>query len=209
MKWLLNVVIKFLTRDDPKLIPIQVRAALALLIIANAAVTEIAVARHLSLLRSLAALSIVWGVFAVGLRIWPSTASNQDLQKISNQIVKMGSSTKLSIWDSASVIAFAHLSFFMAFLLSAVGVLIAKYHPSQLKIPIWLALLEIWMIYFPCPAILVYVRNKMGRCLCSRWRARLQGDTSNAEIKRILNLMSYAITVVVGVSPVLNLLFQW
>jgi hypothetical protein len=207
MKWLLDVVIKFLTRDNPKLWPIQVRAGLALLIAANAAIAEIALARRLSLLPSLAALSIPWGVFAVGLRIWPSIASNQDLQRVSNGIVKFGSSTKLSIWDSTSVIAFAHLSFLMAFLFSAAGALVAIHHPSQLKLPLWVALVYIWVIYFPSPAVLLYTGNKMGRCLCSRWRARLQGDASNAEIKRILNLISLAITVVVGIPPVLNLLF--
>jgi hypothetical protein len=207
MKWLLNVVKKFLAWNNPELTPIPVRTGLALVIIASSVVTVIAVLRHLSILNSLTALSIVWGVFAVGIPIWASIASNQDLQRVSNVIVKIGSSTKLSFAGNTLVITLAHLSFFMAFLLSAASVLIAKYHPSQLKLPIWLALLGIWIIYLPSPAILAYLWNKMALCLCSRWRARLQGDTSNAEIRRILNLISYAITVVVGVPAVLNLLF--
>jgi hypothetical protein len=208
MKWLLTVVIKFLTRDDPKLTPIPVRAGSALLIMATIAVIDVVVVRHLSLLDCLAALSIVWGVFAVGIRTWASIASNQDLKRLSNEIVKMGSSTKLSIWDIAAVIGFTHLSFVMAFLLSAAGVLIEIHHPSQLKLPLWLALVFILAIYFPCPAILAYLFNKVGRCVCSRWRARLQGDTSNAEIKRILNLnISYSITVLGAVFVLLKSLF--
>lgn len=45
MKWLLDVIMKFLAWDDPKLCPIPVRASLALLIIATGAITEC----HLSL----------------------------------------------------------------------------------------------------------------------------------------------------------------
>jgi hypothetical protein len=135
MKWLLDVVIKFLTRDDPKLLPIPVRAGLALLIMASIAVIEVAARRHLSLLDCLVALSGVWGVFAIGIRTWASIASNEDLKRLSDNIVKMGSSTKLSIWDSAAVIGFAHLSFVMSFLISAAGVLVAIHHPGQLKVP--------------------------------------------------------------------------
>ena len=207
MKWLLDVVIKFLTRDNPKLWPIQIRAGLALLIAANGAIAEIAVVRHLSLLPLLAALSVPWGVFSFFLPIWASTAPNKDLQRLVNGIFKFGTSTKLSLRENAAVIVFAHLSFLMSFLISGLAVLIAIHHPSQLKLPIWLALLEIWVIYFPCPALLVYGCNKMGRCLCSRWRVRLQGDTSNGEIKRILNLISIAIALVAGVPSALNFLF--
>jgi len=202
MKWLLDVIIKFLTWDDPKICPIPVRASSALLMIAIGVIIEC----HLSLGHSLAAFSIVLGVLATGIRHWASIASDHDLQRVSNEIAKIGSSTKLSTWDSVSVIAVAHLAFVMAYLLSAAGVLIAKQHPSQLKLPIWLALVGIWMIYFPCPAILDYLGRKMGRSLCSRWRVRLQGDTSNAEIKRILSLISFVIVVVAGVLALQNVL---
>ncbi len=208
MKWLLNVVIRFLTRDDPKLTPLPARAGLALATMASFAVIEVVVVRHLALLDCLAALSVVWGVFAVGILTWTSIASNQDLKRFSNGIVKMGSSTKLSIWESAAVIAFAHLSFMMSFLISAAGFLVAIHHPGQLKLPLWLALVFIWLAYFPAPAILAYLFNKVGRYVCSRWRARLQGDTSNAEIKRILNLnVAYTITVVGAVFVLLKSLF--
>ena len=136
MKRLWNVVIKFLAWNDPKLTPIPVRAGLALVMMASIAVIYVVVVRHLSLLDCLAALSIVWGAFAVGVRTWASIASNQDLKRLSNEIVKMGSSTKLSLSESASVIAFAHLSFVMSFLISAAGVLVAIHHPGQLKLPL-------------------------------------------------------------------------
>jgi hypothetical protein len=208
MKWLLNVVIRFLTRDDPKLIPLAARAGLAVATLASFVVIEVVVVRHLSLLDCLAKLSVVWAVFAVGIRTWTSIASNQDLKRFSNQIVKMGSSTKLSIWDSAAVIAFAHLSFVMSFLISAAAVLVAIHQPGQLKLPLWLALFFIWLAYFPAPAILAYLFNNVGRYVCSRWRARLQRDTSNAEIKRILNLnVAYTITVVGAVFVLLKSLF--
>jgi hypothetical protein len=63
------------------------------------------------------------------------------------------------------------------------------------------------VIYFPAPPILAYLFNKVGRCVCSRWGTRLQRDTSNAEIKRILNLnIAYSITVLGGVFVVLKAL---
>jgi hypothetical protein len=168
MKWLLNVVIRFLTRDPA-------RAGLTFATMASFAVIEVVVVRHLSLLDCLAALSVVWGVFAVGIRTWTSIASNQDLERFSNEIVKMGSSTKLSFWESAVVTAFAHLSFVMSFLISAAGVLVAIHHPGQLKLPLWRALVSIWVIYFPAPAILAYLFNKVGRYVCSRWRQDFRG----------------------------------
>jgi hypothetical protein len=207
MRWLLDVIMKFLAWDDPKLCPIPVRASLALLIIAIGAITECHLCLGLSLGHSLAAFSIVLGVLAAGIQHWVSFASDQDLQRVSNEIANVGRSTKLSIRDNASVIAFAHLAFVMAYLLSAAGVLIAKEHPSQLKLPIWVALFGIWMIYFPCPPILVYVSNKMRRCLCSRWRIRLQGDTLNIEVRRILGSIRFYVVVVAGVLALLNVLF--
>jgi hypothetical protein len=202
MKWLFNVVIKFLTWDDPKITPIPVRASFALLMMAIGVI----IACSHALRPSLAACGIVLGVLATGILHWTRIASDQDLQRIKNEIAKIGSSTKLSIRDSASVIAIAHLSFVMAYLLSVEGVLIAQYHPSQFKLPIWLALVGIWMIYFHCPAILDYLGRKMGRSLCSRWRVRLQEDILNAEIKRILSLISFVIVVVAGVLALQNVL---
>jgi hypothetical protein len=207
MKWLANAVKKFLNYDDPKLTPFSVRAATALLLEATIVVSYTAFLRHLSLLHWLVALSIVWGVFAALMRYWERFASDQDLRGVSKLIVKIGSTTKLSTWDNISVIALAHLSFIMAFLISAGAVQTAIHYPSQLKLPLWLSLVCIWVIYFPYPPIFAYAVNKMGLCLCSRWAARLQGDTSNAEIKRILNRMSYALTVVVAVPPLLTVLF--
>jgi hypothetical protein len=207
MKWLLGVIMKFLTWDDPNISPIPVRASSALLMIAVGAIIECHLSLHLSLGHSLAAFSIVLGVFAAGIQHWVSIASDQDLQRVSNEIANTGSSTKLSLRESVSVIAFAHLAFVMAYLLSAEGVGIAKQHPSQLKLPIWLALAGIWMFYFPCPPTFAYLSTKMGRCLCSRWRTRLQGDTSKTEIKRILGLISFYIVVVAGTLALLNVLF--
>jgi hypothetical protein len=203
MKWLLDVTMKFLTWDNPKISPIPVRAWAALLIIAIGAITAL----HLSLGHSLAAYSIVLGVWAAGIPRWVSIASDQDLQRVSNNIAKLGSSTKLSIGDNVSVIALAHLTFVMAYLLSAAGVLIAKQHPSQLKLPLWLALVGIWMIYFPCFPILMYLGNKLWRCLCSRWCIRLQGDTSNIEVKRILGSINFYMIVVAGILALTNILF--
>ena len=52
-----------------------------------------------------------------------------------------------------------------------------------------------------------YFGMKMWRSLFSRWRVRLQGNTSNAEIKRIFSLIHYAILVVAPVLALPNLLF--
>jgi hypothetical protein len=201
MRWLLNVIMKWLRRDDPKITPIPVRASSALLIMAFGVIMEC----NLTLRHSLAACSILLVVFAAGIRYWETVATDQDLQRVGNEIAYIGSCTKLSVGDSVSVIAFAHLGFIMAYLYSAQGVLIAKQNPNQLKLPIGLALIVVW-IYFVCSPIVAYLGSKMGRCLCSRWRKRLQRDTSTAEIKRILRLTSFAITLVAGVLQLPNVL---
>jgi hypothetical protein len=117
----------------------------------------------------------------------------------------MGSSKKLSVGGTAWVIAYAHLGFIMAYLYSAQCVLIAKQNPNQLKLPLGLGLIVVW-ICFGCSPIGAYLGGKMGRCLCNRWCRRLQGDTSTAEIKRILRLHAFAITLVAGVLPLPNVL---
>jgi hypothetical protein len=203
MKWLLSVIKKFLTWDDPKIAPIPVRASVCLLILA----TSVIILFHPPLHRALAAFAMVLGCFATGIRRWAGNASDQDLQRVISGIANIGSSTKLSIRDCASVIFLAHLAFVMAFLLSAEGVQIAQQHPSQLKLPIGLALVGLWMIYFPCFPILDYLGRKMVRCLCNRWRVRLQADTSKAEFRRILDRISFAITVMVVVLALPNVLF--
>jgi hypothetical protein len=111
----------------------------------------------------------------------------------------------LFVEDAAEVIAYAHLGFIMAYLYSAQAVLIAKQNPNQLKLPIGLALVVVW-ICVGCAPIGAYLGGKMGRSLCSRWRKRLQGDTSTAEIKRILRSTSFAITLVAGLLQLLNVL---
>jgi len=204
MKWLLNVIVKFLTYDDPKITPIPVRAAACFLIIATTVIIECQIWLHTPLLRSLAAWGAVLVIFAHSIRHWTGIASDQELQRVSNEIAKIGSSTKLSVWDSTSVIFVAFLTFVIAYLLSAAAVQIAKQHPSQARLPIWLALIGLWMIFFPT---LEYLRRKMPRCLASRWRVRLKGDTSKTEIKRILGNVSFAITVVAVVLTLPNLLF--
>jgi predicted membrane protein len=157
MKWLLSLLKKFLADGDPNLTPKSVRAGSALVIMASYVVTEIAIVRHLSLLHSLAALSIVWGVYAALIRYWERfSSSDQDLQRVKQFIIRKGSTTKLSFATNTSIIALAHLSFVMALLISAGAVQTAIYHPSQLKLPIWLALLVIWIIYFPSAALLAY-----------------------------------------------------
>jgi hypothetical protein len=208
MKRLLSVLIRFLTKDDPTLTPLPVRAGSAILIVVSLAVVCIVSLRHQSLLDCLVDLGIVWGVFAVGIRTWAGIASNQDLRRLSNGIIKMGSSTRLSLVDTAAVIGLANLSFVMSFLISAAGVLLAIHHPDQLKVPLWFALGFIWLIYFPAPPILAYLINRVGLWLCGRWRARLLEDTSNTEIKRILNLnIAYSITVLGAVFVLLKSLF--
>jgi hypothetical protein len=111
----------------------------------------------------------------------------------------------LSVGDIAWVIAFAHIGFILAYLYSAQGVLIAKQNPNQLKLPIGLALIVVW-IFYGCSPVGAYLGGKMARNLCSRWRKRLQGDTSTAEIKRILRLTSFAMTFVAGVLQLPNAL---
>jgi hypothetical protein len=115
----------------------------------------------------------------------------------------VGSGTKMSVGDAAWVIGFAHLGFITAYLYSALAVLIARLHPNQLKLPIWLALIVVWICFGSLP-IGAFFGGKMGRSLCSRWRKRLQRDPSPAEIKRILNLIAFAITLVAGALQLLN-----
>jgi hypothetical protein len=198
---LLNVIMKWLRRDDPKITPIPVRAWLALLIMAFG----IIMGGHLTVRHSLGACSILLLVFVAGIRYWETVATPQDLQRVSNEIAYMGRSMKLSFGDCALVIAYAHLGFIMAYLHSAQVVLIAKQNPNQLKLPIELALIAVW-ICFGCSPIGAYLGGKMWRYLCCRWRKRLQGDTSTAEIKRILRLTSFAITLVAGVLQLPNVL---
>jgi hypothetical protein len=95
MKWLLNVIVKF-TYDDPKLTPIAVRASACFFIIATIAVFDCYFWFHTPFLRSLAALGAVLVIFAHSIRHWTGIASDQELQRVSNLIVKTGSSTKLS-----------------------------------------------------------------------------------------------------------------
>jgi hypothetical protein len=203
---LLNVIINFVTWDDPKISPVPVRASLALLAIAISAIAECHLCFGLSFVRCLGALGIVLGVFTAGIRHWQSVASDQDLKRFGNDIFKMGNSTKLSITDIAAVIALAHLSFTMAYLISGAIVLMAKYHPDQMKLPVWLALVVVWIVYFPSAPILSYVSAKTGRCLCSRWRIRLQRDTEKTGVKGILSLISFCIAVVAGALALPNLL---
>jgi hypothetical protein len=203
---MMNLIMKLLTWDDPKIAPIPVRASLVVLTMAIGAIIECHLSFGLSIVRSLAALSVVLGVFATGIRHWKDIASDQDLQRVGNEIDKMGSSTKLSIVDIAAVITFAHLSFTMAYLISAAIVLMGKYHPGQMKLPVWLALVLVWMIYFPSAPILSYVSAKTGRCLCSRWRIRIQRDTEKFGVKGILDLISFCIVVVARALAIPNLL---
>jgi hypothetical protein len=85
--------------------------------------------------------------------------------------------------DIAAVIGFAHLSFMMAYLISGAVVLMEKSHPGQMKSPVWLDLVVLWTIYFPSAPILSYLSAKMGRCLCSRWRIRIQRDTMTIGVR--------------------------
>jgi hypothetical protein len=202
MKRLLNVIMIWLRRDHPKIVPIPVRAWSALLMIAFA----IIIGGHLTVHHSIGASSILLVAFAAGIRYWETVATPQDLKRVSNEIAYVGRSTKLSLGDCAWVIAYAHLGFIMAYLYSAQVVLIAKQNPSQLKLPIELALIVVWICFFCSPPIATYLGGKMQRCLFSRWRERLQGDTSTAEIKRILRLNSFAITLVAAVLQLSNVL---
>ena len=203
LKWLRRddpIILKWLRRDDPKLTPIPVRAWSALLLLAFAVI----IACHPTLHPSLAASSILLLVFAAGIRHWlTAVATDQDLQRVGNEIAYVGSGTKMSVGDAAWVIGFAHLGFITAYLYSALAVLIARLHPNQLKLPIWLALIVVWICFGSLP-IGAFFGGKMGRSLCSRWRKRLQRDPSPAEIKRILNLIAFAITLVAGALQLLN-----
>jgi hypothetical protein len=160
---------------------------------------------NFTLRHSFGVCNILLLVFAAGIRYWETIATDQDLQRVSNEIAYMGRSTKLSVGESAWVIAYAHLGLIMAFLYSAQEVLLVKQNSNQLKLPIGLALIVVW-ICFVCSPIGAYLGGKMARCLCSRWRERLQGDTSTDEIKRILRFTSFAITLVAGVLQLSNVL---
>lgn len=194
------MILKWLRKDDPKLTPIPVRAWSALLLMAFA----VMIACHPTLHPALAASSSLLLVFAAGIRYWvTSVATDHDLQRVRNEIVYVGSSTNISVGDAAWVIGFAHLAFIMAFLYSALGVLVARFHPDQLKLPIWLALIVVW-VWFGSAPIGAFFGGKMGRSLCIRWRKRLQADPSTAETTRILNLIAFAITLVAGALQLLN-----
>jgi hypothetical protein len=52
------------------------------------------------------------------------------------------------------VIFVAYLTFVIGYLLFGYAVLIAKQHPSQAKLPIWLALIGLWM-FFSQPLIIL------------------------------------------------------
>jgi hypothetical protein len=84
----------------------------------------------------------------------------------------------------------------MAYLISGAVVLMEKSHPGQMKSPVWLDLVVLWTIYFPSAPILSYLSAKMGRCLCSRWRIRIQRDTMTIGVKGILGSLSFYIGVV-------------
>jgi hypothetical protein len=161
------------------------------------------IACHPTFHPALKASSILLLVFAAGIRHWvTSVATDQDLQRVGNEIA-LGSSTKLSVGDAAWVIGFAHLGFIIAFLYSAQAVLIARLHPNQLKLPIWLSLIVVW-IWFCSVPIGTFFGGKMVRSLFSRWHKRLQRDSSPTEIKRILNLIACAITLVAGALQLLD-----
>jgi hypothetical protein len=83
MERLLNVIMKWLRRDDPKITPIPVRASSALLIMAFGVI----IACHLTLRHSLGACSILLLVFVAGIRYWETVATHQDLQRVSNEIL--------------------------------------------------------------------------------------------------------------------------
>ena len=161
---------------------------------------------YIGFARTLETCGAVLGVFGAGVLYWETVAEPQELKSVYNETARMGSSTKLSIVDIAAVITFAHLSFTMAYLISAAIVLMGKYHPGQMKLPVWLALVLVWMIYFPSAPILSYVSAKTGRCLCSRWRIRIQRDTEKFGVKGILDLISFCIVVVARALAIPNLL---
>jgi len=96
LKWLLNIILKWLRWDDPKLSPIAVRVWLALLMLAFSGI----IACNLTLRQQLNVYSIVLAFFAAGIRHWRRIVTDHDLQKVSNEIAYMGSSTTLSVGDS-------------------------------------------------------------------------------------------------------------
>jgi hypothetical protein len=66
-------------------------------------------------LHRLAAWGIVLGVFGAGVLYWETAATDPNLQSVSYEIARAGSSTKFSVGESAWVTALCHAGFVMFF----------------------------------------------------------------------------------------------
>jgi hypothetical protein len=178
---------KITRRDDPNILSYKARKCVAF----HFLIVGLILMFNVGTLHTLAACGIVFGVFGAGVLWWETVAKDPDLQSVISEIVRIGSSTKLSFVDRGYVAILYQLAIVFFFFFGGLIYLIGTHNPNQLRLSPLLAVVVLFAFYV-CAPMGLYVLIKLTRRWGSRWLKRIRASQDqNAEIKTFLRFIGF------------------